>query len=157
MFAIRMSNRPLNPISYSQLIGWFAWNCCSKVKHFQNNFFHLKLFGKFDLYVFKKTVNTLWSLDLNWGLCRLLKVLELRGFNTIIQLVLLAEWLNSLEKAFYSSLSMQNWRILQKTHQNFMQKFCECNIFSLHNKQNMNKKFKYDILIKFLWWLFHKK
>ena len=40
----------------------------------------------------------------------------------MIQLVLLAERLNSLEKALYSSLSMSNWRILQQTHQNFMQK-----------------------------------
>ena len=33
----------------------------------------------------------------------------------------LAKRLNSLEKALYSSLSMTNWRILQQTHQNFMQ------------------------------------
>ena len=38
------------------------------------------------------------------------------------QLVLLAEQLNSLDKALYSSLSKSNWRILQQSNQNFMQK-----------------------------------
>ena len=57
MLAIRMSNQPLNPISYSQLIGWFPWICRDEVKYFQNNFFHLKLLGKFDLYALKKIVS----------------------------------------------------------------------------------------------------
>ena len=34
MFAIKMSNQPLNPISYSQVIGWFAWNCHSEIMKF---------------------------------------------------------------------------------------------------------------------------
>ena len=61
-----MSNQPLNPISYSQLIGWFAWNCHSKVKNFQNNFFHLRYFGEFDLYDLKKTVSKQFMKFRSW-------------------------------------------------------------------------------------------
>ena len=56
----------------------------------------------------KQFLSILSSFDLDWGLGGLLKDLEVRGFNTTIQLVLLAERLNSSEKALYSSLSMSN-------------------------------------------------
>ena len=114
MLAIKVWYQPLNPISYSQLIGWFAWNCQ------RGNFLHLRLLRKWEVYAFKKQfLSILSSFDLDWGLGGLLKVLEVRGFNTTIQLVFLAERLNTSEKDLYSSLSMSNWKNSAKNSPKF--------------------------------------
>ena len=71
----------------------------------------------------KKSFYTLYEVSM---LIRILvgcqKFLEVKDFNKMLRLVLVAEWLNSLERALYGSLNMLNWKILQKTHQNVMQK-----------------------------------
>ena len=115
MLAIKVWNQWLNPMSYSQLIGWFAWNCSSEV------IFYIWDSLNSGRYMFSKKqfLSILSSFDLDWGLGGLLKDLEVRGFNTTIQLVLLAERLNSSEKALYTSLSMSNWIILQKNSPKF--------------------------------------
>ena len=115
MLAIKVWYQPLNPISYSQLIGWFAWNCCSEII-----FYIWDSLGSGRYMLSKKQfLSILSSFDLDWGLGGLLKVLEVRSFNTSIQLVFLAERLNSSEKDLYSSLSMSNWKNSAKNSPKF--------------------------------------
>ena len=87
MLAIKMWNQPLNPISYSQLIGWFAWNCGREVIFFIWN----SLGSVTYMFSKKQFLSILWSFDLDWGLIGQLNVLQVRGFNTMTQLVLLAD------------------------------------------------------------------
>ena len=129
-----MSNQPLNPISYSQFIVWFAWNCRSKVKHFQNNFFHLKHFGVFDLYAFKKQfLSTLWSFDLNWDLVGLLKVLEVLQRNDPISLA------SRVTKLFGNS------PLQQSEHSKY--KNSEKNSSKFHTKVNNSANVKFSVYI----------
>ena len=126
MFAIRMSNQSLNPTSYSQIIGWFAWNCRSEVKHHQNNFFHLKLLGKFDLDAFQKTVSKHFMKFRSWlGSLWAAKCFRSERFqhNDPISLASRATKLfrkNPLQQSEHATLKNT---VLQQTRQNFMQNY----------------------------------